>query len=189
MITPDLVSACLVTRGDVDLQPIIDSLPFTDIVVWNNAERGQDLQCYGRYAAIAEAKHEIIYQQDDDLIVPAAALLTHYHPDDDRGTIVANVKPGEEWPLTAAGCVFHRDLANFDAYTAAHGEDADFYRVCDVVFAYLNPFRRVWVGYTDLPWAWDKHRMYWQHDHYVVRDRARERTLALAEEALHASGQ
>jgi hypothetical protein len=80
------VSACLVTRGDVDMQPVIDSLPAEwEVLVWWNGhtltrcspqERKveitvdvPDLSVYGRYAAIEYATHDVIYVQDDDVIV------------------------------------------------------------------------------------------------------------------------
>ena len=75
------VSACLVTRGDVEMQPIIDSLScFDEIVIWDNGARSiqrsdgwaevcTDLSVYGRYAAIEYASHDLIYVVDDDVIV------------------------------------------------------------------------------------------------------------------------
>lgn len=80
------VSACLVTRGDVEMQPIIDSFPDEwEILVWwnghtltrlNPQERKveitvdiPDVSVYGRYAAIEYASHDLIYVQDDDVIV------------------------------------------------------------------------------------------------------------------------
>jgi hypothetical protein len=91
------VSAVIVTRGNVDLRPVLDSLPPEwEQVVWNNGgtldgggatccvmppgrngrgpiescvETGPDVAVYGRYAAIEHASHEIIYVQDDDCIV------------------------------------------------------------------------------------------------------------------------
>ena len=90
------VSAIIVTRGDVDMQPILDSLPdeWEKVVyvthggydvprgtchvipagvqfVWNPNECGSlaDLSVYGRYAAIEYASGDLIYVQDDDVIV------------------------------------------------------------------------------------------------------------------------
>lgn len=180
MIAASKVSAVLVTRGDVDLTPILDSLPFKDIVVWNNAERPEDLSCYGRYAAIAEAKNQFIYHQDDDLIVPVGELLAAFDPTRDRYGIVSNNRIDEEWPLTGIGSVFHRDLADcFDAYTALYGYNADFFRIADVVFAYQHPYRRIVRGYTDLPWQTAWNRMYRQVGHGEARHVARARTFAL----------
>lgn len=174
------VSAVLVTYGtpDIHLNRVIETLPFTDIVVWDNSER-ENLQCYGRFAAIPEAKHPHIYVQDDDLTVDALALLERY----DGTGIVANVPPDEEWDFIGGGAFFPRDLPNFQPYTDRHGAGTDFDRVCDVVFAYGHPYQRTWVGYREmLPWHDAENRMYRQADHYLVRERARERTLKLRAE-------
>jgi hypothetical protein len=81
------VSAIIVTRGDVDLGPVLDSLPTEwEIVVWNNGEgycrvlgpipgplgsqrNVPNLSVYGRYAAIEYASNDLIYVQDDDVII------------------------------------------------------------------------------------------------------------------------
>lgn len=88
------VTACLVTRGDVPMQPILDSLPPEwEIILWDNESwiNGESPEChrilphhrdeidetwlvkdlavYGRYAAIKYASHDFIYTQDDDCIV------------------------------------------------------------------------------------------------------------------------
>lgn len=101
------VSAIIVTRGDVDLSPILDSLPVEwERLVWDNGEPtgfhyrdGNDwrpdgfpgpvsnLSVYGRYAAIEYASNDLIYVQDDDCIVsdPQAvvnALRVSRHPKD-----------------------------------------------------------------------------------------------------------
>lgn len=171
------MSAVLVTRGDVDITPVIESLPFHDVVVWDNSQRG-DVQCYGRFAGIADAKHDLIYLQDDDLIIDAAALLDRY---DGKG-VLANVPPDEEWDFIGGGAIFPRDLPDFSRYLELYGFDEDFCRVCDVVFAYTHPYRRTWVGYERmLPWHDADNRMYKQPDHYLVRERARDRARELME--------
>ena len=89
------VSAVIVTRGDVDLSPVVQSLPEEwETLVWDNGhgnrdpglyrritksgllarrvlglEEYPDLSVYGRYAAIEHASHDLIYVQDDDCIV------------------------------------------------------------------------------------------------------------------------
>lgn len=189
VIRPGLVSAALVTRGDVDMGEILDSIEAAgvrDVVVWNNRDRGQDLQCYGRFAAVAECANDWIYTQDDDLVAPVSGLLAEVDPDTDRGQVVANNRADEEWRLLGIGSVFHRSLVEgcFDAYTSRHGFDTDFCRVADVVFAYQHPYRRVVLGYRDLPWGFhtaENPRMYGAADHVAVRERARARTINLAE--------
>lgn len=173
MIRASQVSAVLVTRGDIDLSPIVETLPFSDVVVWNNAER-EDLQCYGRFAGIEEACNDHIYVQDDDLIVPVEALLSMY----DGDGIVANKPPDEEWRFIGGGAFFPRSLPDFTSYTDRFGFDDDFCRVADVVFAYGHPYRSVWVGYVEhLPWHDADNRMYRQPNHYHVRQIARDRVL------------
>ncbi len=184
MIHPSEVSAVLVTRGNVDMTEILDQLTadgIEDIVIWNNAERQRDMSCYGRYLAIGEAKNEYIFHQDDDLVSPAGELLKHYDPVRDRHSILMNNRIDEEWPLTAIGALFHRDLADcFDEYVAEYGFDDDFCRVCDVVFAYQHPIRRLVLGYRDLPWASDPaSSMYLEDGHMHVRIRARQRIFDL----------
>lgn len=86
------VSAVIPTRGNVDMQPVLDSLPADwEIIVWVNGEcvttypagvartpiphppappgHWPDLAVYARYAAIEHASNELIYTQDDDVIV------------------------------------------------------------------------------------------------------------------------
>ncbi len=131
------VSACLVTRGDVDMQPILESLPPEwEKIVWSNSGRvdtytehgllhilgANDLSVYGRYAAIEYASHDLIYVQDDDVIVSDPQQITDAWilekafeqqslPVD---TVVCNM-PQEFRPhypdsgLVGFGAAFHRD--------------------------------------------------------------------------------
>ena len=152
MINPENVSAVLVTRGDQDLGEIYDSIEqagITDILTYDNSKRGEDLGCFGRYAAIPEAQNEYIYFQDDDLVGPVDRLLVEWRTTD-RNVILANNRIDEEWPLLGIGSIFNRELVEeywpFDEYLAAYGDGPDFYRICDVVFAYRYAYRRVVLG-------------------------------------------
>ncbi len=63
------VAACLVTRGNVPMDDIIDSIPEDwEVVVWDNSKR-EDLAVYGRFAAITLTDAEMIYVQDDDCVL------------------------------------------------------------------------------------------------------------------------
>jgi hypothetical protein len=88
------VSAIIVSRGDVNLAPVMDSLPGEwERLVWSNAgycwewARGLerhwpvvDCSVYGRYAAIEHASGELIYVQDDDCIVSdPQAIIGAWH--------------------------------------------------------------------------------------------------------------
>ena len=124
------VSAIVVTRGDVDIQPIIDSLPRDwEIVIWENghtvtrsdgyAEVAPDYAVYGRYAAIEHASHELIYVQDDDCIVSdPQAIVSVINPHGDltrRNFVVCNMPLEfrhdfyQEQALVGFGAAFHRD--------------------------------------------------------------------------------
>lgn len=97
------VSAIIVTRGNVDLKPVLNSLPWEwEIIVWDNSygyvkrqppggrdwntwtsigrgPNAPDLSVYGRYAAIQYASHDLIYVQDDDVIVSdPQAIVDHW---------------------------------------------------------------------------------------------------------------
>jgi hypothetical protein len=133
------VSAIIVTRGNVDLGPVLDSLPADwETLVWDNSGQieashvlaryakilqDKDLSVYGRYAAIPYAKHDLIYVQDDDCIVSDPTLIVDayldYEPpeygNDPRIAVACNM-PQEfrhdfyaEHALVGFGAAFHRD--------------------------------------------------------------------------------
>lgn len=172
----DLISAVLVTRGNVPMEPIIESLPFDDIVIWDNSER-DDLFVYGRYAAIAEAKHDIIYVQDDDVILPPESLdllIAAYA----TGIITANM-PERFLPyytdscLVGFGSVFDRELpgnafGRFGSKSIVRYENR-FKRACDVVFTAMTPFKSLDLPYTQLSYATGSDRMYQQPGHSKER--------------------
>lgn len=130
------VSAIIVTRGDVELEPVLKSLPPTwQLLVWDNGagrirewswdqnvfaphwnEHVTDLSVYGRYAAIQYATGDVIYVQDDDCIIsyPQAIVdtLTFRSRDD---LVVCNMPPEfrhdfyTDHALVGFGAAFHRD--------------------------------------------------------------------------------
>jgi hypothetical protein len=69
MLTPDKVSACLVTRGDQpeQLARIVATLPYDEVIVWDNS-RMPDLKTAGRYGAMLYARTRFVYFQDDDTL-------------------------------------------------------------------------------------------------------------------------
>lgn len=153
-ITADCVAAVIVTRGDVDLRPILDSLPYPEVVVWNDRERGSQ-GCYGRYLAVAETGRPVIYFQDDDLLFTAHdRLLALFRPD------VMTVNMPSPWyeetgyrdlgqALVGAGSLVPRDLPfpAIDRYLEAYPKDGLFLDYCDVVVGMLTPHNRVDLGY------------------------------------------
>lgn len=131
------VSAIIPTRGNVDMQPVVESMPEGwEVLVWDN-RRGEvlercpsglafradvpdphDLGPHARFAAIAYAAHPLIYVQDDDVIVsdPQAIVdefVEENHPGD-PDFVVCNI-PAEfrrHYPdsgMVGFGAAFHSD--------------------------------------------------------------------------------
>jgi hypothetical protein len=90
-LDPSSVSAALVTIGDVDLTPILESLPPEyEVVVWDNSRRPFDFKVFGRYVAITETTRPVIFFQDDDCVLTRdqhQQLLDAYEP----GVVVGNM--------------------------------------------------------------------------------------------------
>ena len=154
------ISAVIVTRGDVALEPIIASLPFDEIVIWDNSKE-LDRKVYGRYLGVDRTSTPYVYVQDDDAIVPALALARDFFDRDGnfrKNVILANLPPehktvydGTGTTLVGFGAIFHRDLVNFEPYLDRYGEDEFFWRECDRVFTGSNLFEEVFVGIEKLP--------------------------------------
>lgn len=182
------VSACLVTRGDVDLTQIISSIEnagISDIVVWDNSER-EDLAVYGRYAAIKEAKYPLIYVQDDDCLhQPEGIKEICWVAKSANGKLVCNMPANfrhsfyQDHALVGFGACFHRDAPwrAFGEFARTQPEDPDeqtlrwFWRTCDIVFTGLTPYTMVDVLYEDMSWASADNRMWKQPTHREERGR------------------
>ncbi len=171
------VSAVIVTRGDVDLEPILATLRqvprIDDVVVWDNSER-DDLAVWGRHAAVAEARHACTYSQDDDLVHTPAGIeriLDTYTP----GHIVGCMWP--EWSEGArrqgipngyddlafpgSGSVYDRYVA-LDAarrYLDIYPYDRFFQLWCDAIIGTLAPTRNIDERFTILPAAYGPDRI------------------------------
>ncbi len=161
------VSAVLITRGDVDLAPIIDTLPYDDVVIWNATERTNDASCYSRYLAAQEARFDVVYFQDDDLIFTAHDdLLAAYEPDRITGNMPSPWWERERYDeldcvLTGAGALVPQGLwdAAFHDYWAAWPWDDLFETYCDHISGILTQSTRVDFGYKILPCATDQGRI------------------------------
>lgn len=187
------IAAVLVTRGDVDLQPILDSLPYPEVVVWDNSTRPFDAKVFGRYLAILETSKPVIYIQDDDCVVHCHDELRGYY---EPGRIVANMvtehRAGEP-PMLGWGALFDRDLpwGAFEKWLqAGYPMDRLFVGYPETIFTALVPCIRLNIGshthpetkgHTDLPWATAPSRSYRQRNHASEFALVLERALALAE--------
>lgn len=178
ILSPAEVTAIVVTRGDVDLVPVLEPLIFSRVAIWNNADpREPDLGAFGRYKAIERTDTPVVYFQDDDCVVsPEAqrALLAAY----EDGLFVSNMDPnhnGGSYPLLALpgwGSLVRRDLPEraFSRWQEAHPDDYgsdDFLRIgCDIVFPVLTPSLMIDLGHMNLPHAYADNRT-WRQDGYT----------------------
>jgi hypothetical protein len=190
------VSAVIVTRGDVDLSPVLDSLPREwQKVIWDNSQRARDLSVFGRYAAISECEHETIYVQDDDcLLAPESLVELAAAAEEMPRTLVANQPAAfrhdfyTDHCLVGFGAMFNRDLPMMafgrfflhgaeglmpsEALLRAITEQPQpFLRTADIIFTTLAPRFLVDVPYTDREFASAPNRMWKQPDHLGERTR------------------
>jgi hypothetical protein len=166
----------LVTRGDVDLDPILQTLPYGEIIVWDNSTRPVDYKAFGRYMGILEASRSVIYFQDDDCIVRCHDQLMADYED---GVLLANMPRAKqlEYPDTALigwGSLFHRDLPflAFERYGKFFSTtDNLFLRVsADFVFPLLTPRKVKDYGVEELPYSGAKGRT-WRRRSYPRQKR------------------
>jgi hypothetical protein len=154
-VTFDDVTAVLVTRGDVDMQPIIASLPKEyEIVVWDNSTRPVNYGVLGRYIGIFEASRPVIYFQDDDCLVHChEELLAAYEP----GVVVGNafddahrLKRYEGTTLLGWGSLFDRHLPWWAfALYAKHFPLAELYEAnlgAEIIFPMLSRTKTITHG-------------------------------------------
>jgi hypothetical protein len=166
---------CLVTRGNVDITEILDSIPKGwDRVVYDNSMEQHDAKVFGRYLAVQRAMTDVVFVQDDDCILPPwsfSRLVAEHRP----GTITANMPEPfrahyTDSCLLGFGAIFDRTLPE-EIFTKAFGGDppAGYLRTCDVYFTTLAPQHWVDVPYENLPWATADDRMYRQDEHVGER--------------------
>jgi hypothetical protein len=176
------VTAVLVTRGDVDLTPVLESLPFEEVIIWDNSKRYNE-SVYGRYLAIREAKHRIIYTQDDDCVVDVAKVLDAYEP----GVVTCNM-PDSRWieysrcALVGWGSVFDADLwfqAERRYLSAGHEWDELYKNEVDRVFTALNRRKLIDLPFEHLPHAHGSDRMWKRRNHLADRARILDRIHGL----------
>ncbi len=189
-------SAVIVTRGDVDLSPILSTLRDADEIVIRKGHEG----VWERWEAALEAAHEIVYTQDDDCVVNVdevmAAALTHraelvravpataqYIP----SAMVCNMPAWKryEYPddiaLVGWGACFHKAHVRkaLVEYRSAFEPDALFRRECDRVITGISPLQLIDVPFSHLPYAEGEERLGKQKEHGECLRQIRERIYAI----------
>lgn len=164
----------IVTRGDVDLGPVLKSLIFEDVVVWDNSKREVDVMTYGRRLAIAKAKNSIIYSQDDDIVHSKKnqrKILSEYEPGVLTGCMWDAWSQGARDQGIARGyddLVFAGSGSVYDAnvpgdavsrYLEWWPADDFFFLWADTIIGVLAPTKQIDVRFTALPCAENDNRM------------------------------
>lgn len=185
-MNPAEVSAVIVTRGDVDLAPVLDSLIFDDVIVWDNSVE-MNMMTYGRVLGATRTKHSVIYSQDDDIVHTAEsqrAIVAAY----EEGTLV-----GCMWPEWSAGAKRQGIENGYDDLVfPGSGSVADFWLWSDCVEEYLaewplDDFFKLWsdtiigvlaptkhldIRFGELPHADNENRMSHLEDAVALKTEA-----------------
>jgi hypothetical protein len=190
----DEVTAVIVTRGNVDLEPVLESLIFDDVIVWDNSQSREDQMTYGRFCAAMVADTSVIYSQDDDIVHSHEnqhAILDAYDESFLTGCM------WEEWSAGAyrqgipdgysdlvfpgSGSISHRALwaeATLD-YLAHHPKD-DFFRMwSDTIIGVLAPTRQLDLRFESLPCSDEGGRMADMEDAVALKSEAITRARAI----------
>lgn len=153
MIDPAQVTACLVTRGDVNLFPIIESLPFPNVIIYDNSAQ-PNVGVWGRYLAIAQAKTKVVYTQDDDCIVRCwEMLLGAYEPGVVTGNaeyVPSRLTKYHDTTLLGWGAIFDRILPDvaFEKWRRIYPLDTLFTTWdCEIVFPMLSRTKTIIGGF------------------------------------------
>jgi hypothetical protein len=172
------VAACLVTRGNVPMDDIIESIPEDwEVVVWDNSKR-EDLAVYGRFAAITLTDAEMIYVQDDDCVLEPVAFETLENHSKVWPRIIQANMPERFRPhypdscLIGFGAMFHRSLPGLAFNRLGDVTPRFFNLTCDVYFTTLTQRFLLDLPYRDQPWASDDDRMWRRKNHVGERNEA-----------------
>lgn len=157
MISFDDITACLVTRGNVPMQPILNTLPYKHVSIWDNSLL-DNYRTFGRYCCFTPTDY--IYFQDDDVIFTEHdKLLEEFNATPEL--LVTNDGHGgnyagyEDLAWCCAGAIVHRDLVRttwrkwFEAHPKSL-DDEEFRYEADAVFGILTPFRHIELPYERL---------------------------------------
>ncbi len=190
---PRDVSAVLVTRGDVDIQPMLDTMRiYGEVHVWNNAETVFNARTFGRWLAAQRSANKVWYFQDDDIIFDRHLELCAEHR---AGLATLNMpspwyeQVQKSWwdtklPLGmfGGGALVPRYLARpaFAPYLERWGPDDLFFELCDLVAGTFIPWKRVDLGFEELPTSVAPNRICKDPERHSKRAEMRKRVAILA---------
>lgn len=155
-----LVSAIIVTRGDVDLGPCLK--PILEAGINDISIRRDRAGVLERYAQAFRSENSVFYVQDDDCVVDVKAVLAEY----DSHFVVCNMPQDRRAEyrdgiaLVGWGCVFEKwNLRRAFDQVPGNARDPLFCREADRWFTALNPVKLIDVPFRHLSWAFGEDRM------------------------------
>lgn len=169
------VSAVIVTRGNTDLTPVLESLAhFDQVIVWDNSIEHGDAKTYGRIRGAARARNDIIYSQDDDLIHTIEnqqRILDAYQPgiltgcmwpEWSDGARAQGIEHGyDDLVFPGSGSVYDLAVPHLaaDKYLKTYPADEFFRLWCDTIVGILAPNQQLDIRFGALPEAEAADRM------------------------------
>jgi hypothetical protein len=171
---PDLkISACIPTRGDVDMRPIVDHLrqyPEIDEVMICVSDTP-----HTRYRLAVAARNEVVYTQDDDCLTDLRPLIDEWArcPREMAFVNAMTTAHAAHYPgmqtLVGFGSIFLRQLAVRFIEDQRWEHDELFYREADRIFATIHPHFSVFPKIEILPYASAPNRYWKQPEHHATR--------------------
>jgi hypothetical protein len=187
MLSPDDVTAVVVTRGDVDLSPVVNSLIFSKVFVWNNSIADTDQMTYGRLLGALRAETEIIFSIDDDIVHShenQLAILAAYSPmhltgcmwyDWSEGARRQGIENGyDDLVFPGSGSISQRSLWEVaHARYLEHYPRDDFFRMwSDTIIGVISPTVQLDLRFDELDWGNNANRMAHMEDAVALKTEA-----------------
>lgn len=173
LLTPDQVTAVIVTRGDVDLKPVLDSLIFDSVEIYDNSVEA-NWMTYGRVLAANRAECNVIYSQDDDIIHTPEnqlAIIQAYEPgvltgcmwpEWSDGAKVQGIERGyDDLVFCGSGSVYDKEIPYHAAnqYLDHFSQDSFFRLWADTIVGVIASTKQLDIRFDALPCAEDDNRM------------------------------
>lgn len=187
MLSPSDVTAVIVTRGDVPLEPVLDSLIFPNAIVFDNSKEDKDQMTYGRLLGALRAPTGIIYSQDDDIVhspenqmlILAAYTPTHLAgcmwKDWSDGARKQGIENGyDDLVFPGSGSISDRALWK-DAHLRylEHYPHDDFFRMwSDTIIGVISPTIQLPLRFEELEWGNNANRMAHMEDAVALKTEA-----------------
>ncbi len=161
------MTAVIVTKGDVDLTPVLDSLIFPEVIVWDNSVETNEMT-YGRVQGAARATNPVIYSQDDDIVHSPQnqmMILAAYQPEVMTGCMWPDWSDGarrqgiengyDDLVFPGSGSISDYTIwaEAVDRYLGQWPHD-DFFKLwCDTIIGIIAPTVQLDLRFDELPHA------------------------------------